>query len=507
MKRIAAASVVVLALLVAAYLFVSLRGPDDDDAADDDAGPAAPAADDARPQADAPRKPARAPGRTLIGEVATDDGAPIAFATVKLTGAGLTTVVDADANGAFRVDGAPRIVDEILYEAAGYAPKVVLQPQLPDEAEVFVGETLVPTGVVRGAMTVDGAPLVGAHVHLRAADGHERAFIVAKTDKHGRFAVEKPPFSVSAVIAADHRHGSITQATKDTIEHRIDFPPSGSLAVRALGDDGEPVKRVTVAFDLRIPPVERDVVIALARGPGGPAKSVEKGDFQRDNLPPMPLRATFVSAGYKATERDVDILPGGTTSLTVDLEPSASAVGRVYDARPGKGIGGAVVRVMRGGRVLPEARTKKDGSFTFATLPDGRTTLKISADGYKTVEIAGVDGSGSNELSIEAPMTRGRAGDPEQYVGIGAVIGPSDEGVVVLDAQKGSPAASALVKGDLLVEVDGERLRGMPVDEAMLLIRGAPGTTARLLVKKGGQDPVVQVLLERKSLDRPKGTR
>jgi len=74
--------------------------------------------------------------------------------------------------------------------------------------------------------------------------------------------------------------------------------------------------------------------------------------------------------------------------------------------------------------------------------------------------------------------------------GIGAVIGERDGTLIVVGPLKGSPAESAgLVSGDKILKVDGVETTGMPVDDAVKLIRGEGGTEVVLSIQSEGQEP------------------
>ena len=62
----------------------------------------------------------------------------------------------------------------------------------------------------------------------------------------------------------------------------------------------------------------------------------------------------------------------------------------------------------------------------------------------------------------------------------------------------GGPASSAGIRpGDVLVEVDGVSVVGMPIDEVVSLVRGPAGTTVSLVLERAGVDAVeVEVVRE-----------
>jgi carboxyl-terminal processing protease len=88
--------------------------------------------------------------------------------------------------------------------------------------------------------------------------------------------------------------------------------------------------------------------------------------------------------------------------------------------------------------------------------------------------------------------TRGRFG------GLGLEV-TQEEGVIkVVSPIDDTPAARAGIKpGDLIVLLDGKSVQGMSLSEAVDQMRGNPGTSIRLTIKRAGVDKPVEVTLTR----------
>src|SRR5690606_38586624 len=83
-----------------------------------------------------------------------------------------------------------------------------------------------------------------------------------------------------------------------------------------------------------------------------------------------------------------------------------------------------------------------------------------------------------------------------EYEGIGVVVTEVEEYVVVQTPFPGSPGATTypenhdgtsppgLRAGDRIIEVDGERVVGLPVDRVAAMIRGPRGSEVRLVVER-----------------------
>ena len=90
-----------------------------------------------------------------------------------------------------------------------------------------------------------------------------------------------------------------------------------------------------------------------------------------------------------------------------------------------------------------------------------------------------LDEAQSNELD---EITSG------QYSGIGITIGVFSGNLYITSVIDGQPAAKAgLQTGDQIVAIDGMPVKSKPLDDVRSAIKGAPGTTVRLTIRKDGE--------------------
>lgn len=84
------------------------------------------------------------------------------------------------------------------------------------------------------------------------------------------------------------------------------------------------------------------------------------------------------------------------------------------------------------------------------------------------------------------------------YVGIGVSISSQTNDVCIVEVFESSSAAKAgIIKGDIIVKVDGESVEGKNSEEAAQLIRGKAGTKVNLGLKRAGQSELLNIEVER----------
>jgi carboxyl-terminal processing protease len=91
---------------------------------------------------------------------------------------------------------------------------------------------------------------------------------------------------------------------------------------------------------------------------------------------------------------------------------------------------------------------------------------------------------------LEPEMNREMKNETEgQFGGVGLRLNEKDDWLTVLTPMPGSPAyRMGILPNDRIVEIDGTSARDMDMDEALKLLRGAPGSTVRLKVLRGPEE-------------------
>ncbi|UUZ91194.1 PDZ domain-containing protein [Paenibacillus sp. P25] len=88
------------------------------------------------------------------------------------------------------------------------------------------------------------------------------------------------------------------------------------------------------------------------------------------------------------------------------------------------------------------------------------------------------------------------------FQGIGAEVTSDDGKVTVVSPIKGSPAEKAgLHANDVILSINGEKLDGLTLNQAIMKIRGPKGTQAKLEVQRPGTPDPIQVIVVRDDID------
>ncbi|TDT43492.1 carboxyl-terminal processing protease [Halospina denitrificans] len=85
-----------------------------------------------------------------------------------------------------------------------------------------------------------------------------------------------------------------------------------------------------------------------------------------------------------------------------------------------------------------------------------------------------------------------------EFGGLGIEVGMEDGFVRVIAPIDGTPAQEAGIQaGDLIVEIDGTPIKGMSLEEAVKEMRGEPGSTINLTIRRENESAPIEVEIER----------
>jgi carboxyl-terminal processing protease len=88
------------------------------------------------------------------------------------------------------------------------------------------------------------------------------------------------------------------------------------------------------------------------------------------------------------------------------------------------------------------------------------------------------------------------------FEGIGTVLDYFDSSYIIVSVLKDSPAEKAGLKaGDIINQVDGQNLTGLTIDEVVNLIKGAAGSTVKLVIRRNSLNLTFKIVREEITFD------
>jgi carboxyl-terminal processing protease len=90
----------------------------------------------------------------------------------------------------------------------------------------------------------------------------------------------------------------------------------------------------------------------------------------------------------------------------------------------------------------------------------------------------------------------------KSYSGVGLTVRPSRNGLIVKAALQGPARAAGIRAGDRIVSINGRRVRRLPFDRSLQLIKGRAGTKVRLTVRRP-REGTLSVVVERVEIELP----
>jgi len=451
-----------------------------------------------------------APALEIAGRVVLEGGAPAPGAEVRLLGAaGEATLVSipdrftADARGEFRAaapegsvlearlpgrySGRARV--DALALVSGRVT-IVLGP--PRDRPVAPGGEIFGRVVVRGGGPVPGALVLATAARDRWGGGVPVA--QASTDGDGRFRLRDLEAGTYRLVARAEEHAPATARAEAGAPDQVvlELPDGGRLrgCVRDAST-GQPVAPFTVMVFARHS--------ALWLEPQRSLSVVDPaGCYALADLVPGPAAVVFSAPGRApSSPLPVDVpAPPAQAELDAALESGGTLSGVVRDLSSGAPLAGAHLAVEGSLEaaastfpVLSLAVTGDDGLFTLGGLPR-RFSVSAAAAGHHARVVGGLEtepGQMTGPIEIRLrPLSEGE--DPRtELAGIGVMLSPREDGLVVTQVAPGGGAAEAgMVPGDLLVEVNGQPVTELGFGGAVDLIRGPEGTSVQLTLVRNG---------------------
>lgn len=435
------------------------------------------------------------PERRVEVEVVDPSGEGVADAEVTLIGAGSRERALAPADEVYRTGADGRVTvsawDRALLEArrAGVRGRARVRG---DTARIALSEVAEASdGVIEGRVVGPGdAAIEGAVVQAFVPRRGDHASGQAVSDEDGRFAVRGLDPMAHMLIAThpDHPRTRLFGVAIGQPDVVLRMPAGLQVTGRVVDGSGSPVPAFTV--------VARRASGGLRRTTVASVSSYDpSGRFVVTGLTEDGTYELTASARGMPPSTSVSTTPGSDVTLT--LEAGGRLAGTVRDSE-GVGIEGARVQLTgylgRGSSAAPlEVQTRSDAGGRFAL--DGVGTeprsIRVSAEGFHERLLSNLTVAAGETRRVDVVLETVAEGEEPrtELAGIGAILRPGSEFLVVLRVVPGGGAQSAgLRRGDRILSVDGTPVTDLGFGGSLERIRGEVGTVVRLEVRPMGEE-------------------
>ena len=448
--------------------------------------------------------------RAVEGVVTDGDEVPLVGVSVRLVLAapeGRERTVEhttrTDAAGHYDLAEATARPERLEFSAPGYEPRVFERPEFPQVPRVRWDATLTAEANIHGIVLGPEGPVSGAVLGLWVTEARTVS-TVAQSDESGRFALAVPDGPAPYTLKARHSaQGEASLSVPGPGEFTVRLPGGGYIEGHVVDTARDPIQ----AFAVSAEPQQRRMMAQSV------AQSFDSGDgaFRLGPVGAGRYSVRAAAEGFQPGEpRSVEVEAGQTlTDVTLVMKASGTLTGRVTDARTRAPIDGAlVVPAEWSNGDLAEsvgAVTDSDGRYRLKALPGKRSSINVSAEGYRPLLGGGLMVPPGKTATRDFALTSQRLDQRpvSELTGIGAVLAPRADGVAITQLVEGSPAARLLNAGDVVVSVDGRPTPGLPLGDVANAIRGELGTEVILLVKRDGQGNPERVVLRRERVTMP----
>ncbi|WP_437724129.1 carboxypeptidase regulatory-like domain-containing protein [Sorangium sp. So ce861] len=377
--------------------------------------------------------------------------------------------------------------------AAPREVEVEAPPAPPPPRETTAARAEPVRGVV---LDPEGRPSAGAVVRCRDEPG-----MTASADTEGRF--ELPPEADGCTATAAQPPFGDAEPTRLAAgrDNALRLVAAGAIAGEVVDQSSRPVEAYLLAIESFVP------AGAAARGSiDGSARKVTDpgGAFRLNELAPGRYVLTVSAAGRPPTRSSaIDVEAGRITEgVRIVLPQGATLRGRVVDAASRAPVVEAQVELdsvtSSGANAISLVLTDANGEYALEGVPArGPFSVRVRHEDYMSKIVSGLDarGTGSARADIELRMLDD-GGSREELTGIGAMLSVSSSGVAIAGIIEGGPAASAgLQQGDIIVRIDGENAKELPLADCIQRLRGPVGTRVSVGVERDGQ--VIDVTMRR----------
>lgn len=423
-----------------------------------------------------------ASARVVTGVVRDDSDTPIGGAKLRVEGEAVQTSTDAE--GSFALVGLSANAASVVATREGFlTAKVSLPP--PDGAEQRVDIRLSrATPIVGVVLDADGKPTPKAFVGCEDQQG-----LAGATDGEGRFTLPAEAAGCTAIATHANYGPSDSVRLQAGRDNTLRLGRGGGISGLVLDEKGAAVHPYLLAIESFLPAGDPDTP-----GQNGVMRSVDDpaGAFLLEGLIAGRYVLTVSAAGRPPTRSNsIEVEAGRTTHhVRIVLAAGATLVGVIQDAESRQPVAGATVALdaltSTGANAIMPATTDAAGEFSLAGVPPGPFSVRVVHPSYRTKIVSGLTTRGASTLRESIALTlRGDGGGDSELAGIGAMLGPSPNGVIVAGIIADGPAARAgLLRGDRIERIDGAAADTLTVSDCVQRLRGPEGTTVSIRVAR-----------------------
>ena len=443
-----------------------------------------------------------APTGGLHGTIYDDDGFPVA-ATVTLEPDDpelIAQTTNSNDDGHYALtslsEGRYRILVEPFDGPAQFVDHVFIRSDQDKTLDLVLDADPAIFGRV---VDLYGEPVDDAHIIIQ--NGVDRRIRVGD-DGRFRFDEFDPDTGPFTAIASGPGHEASDERVIEPGRKEVfEIASGGSIIGRVIDPDGHPLADARIAISIG---ESADDIRYHSRQFRRETRSDGRGEFELGPLRSGRYRLSADYDGYtRATSDPIRVSSGATSGpIVLRLESGASLSGVVRDSETGEPVRGAqliFVHPVPRGRP-PTVQSDDEGRYEFDTLPSGRHTLHVSHNLYDFEYIGGLQIQEGRHLDFDVDLDPADPDNPGQNIqGIGASLESGTDGFRVTSVQPDSPAESAGIQpDDVIVSIDGSSAEDLTLEMAVQIIRGEPGESVLLRVRRAGRGlRTVEVTRER----------
>ncbi|MCS6900003.1 MAG: carboxypeptidase regulatory-like domain-containing protein [Myxococcales bacterium] len=426
------------------------------------------------------------PVRTVLGKVTDEDGSPVVGAVLRVEGVPwLQRESTSETDGSYKILRMPSQEASLRVIAPGYQTTSVKLLARGLTGEEVVNLRMARESDVEGlVLDPDGLPIRAGVI---ACDGKEVGQrLISAADGTFKLARE---FSRCPLVAYHDQHASSEPMLAEGGAVRLRLREGGSIEGLVVEESGRAVPSFYVGIESFVPAFGDRLSL---RFPEPRFFQNTGGSFSLERLAPGSY-VLSVGAEGRSLVRSPSVEVRGrqvTRGVRIVLPQGGSVEGLVFDEEKRTPLAASKISFDSTSSLahpdLSHTTSDEAGRFRLEGAPAGPFTLRVEHEGYRTRLLAGLRVGSGEVLKQEIGLKRsGEGGGGLDFVGIGALMEQTREGLRFREVFPGSPAEKAGLKaGDWLRRIDGQGVEGMSLADAIQRLRGEKGSRVSVTVER-----------------------